>query len=534
MQSIAAAGFENAPEQRVPIDLSVRGTIPPWLTGVLYRTGPGTYRIPSSVHPRGSVNIQHWFDGAGMNHRFEIHPGGQRVSYTSRKSTDDYEKVISDQGKVPGITFAQQPDICQTVSPSSPTEISDSPSGVNVSVTLSPDMPGWNQVIEGLPTNGKLKQYHHLGPKYLVAKTDSNLLQLLDPVSLEPLASATYKTLDPRLDGEMSAAHSCWDKETNEFYNFTCKFGPSPTYKVFKINGDSSVEILAQIKDAPPSYLHSFAMTSKYVILMVWQAHIANYGLSVLYHQNIAQAIEKWKPDSQSLFYVIDKKNGGVVRKYKTPPFFAFHQINAYDDPANDDIVIDVSVYENHSIIQHLHLDKLRTLSASNPALIARPRRFRLPAVKSSTTGKTTAYAQAEFTLPPSESIELPTVNPANYHLPYRYAYGINHSYSESDDHYKFSDRIIKIDMEHPNGGQTKFWTSPGFTPGEPIFVPRPGTGGNTEDDGVLVSIVLDGMRGKSMLVVLDAKSMEECARAEMESVFPLGFHGVFSQMGAA
>ncbi|KAF9070227.1 carotenoid oxygenase [Rhodocollybia butyracea] len=524
----SAAGFETAPEQRVPVDLTIHGTIPPWLTGVLYRTGPGTYRIPSSTNPSQSVDIQHWFDGLGMNHRFEIHPGGTRVSYSSRKSCDDYERQTSEQGKLPAITFGQQPDICQTIFRKFFTTFhqaiyrpkwSNTPSGVNVSVTLSPEMPGWDKLLPP-----ELKQHEHSGPQYLVAKTDADALQLIDPVSLEPLVSTTYKKLDPRLDGELSAAHSCWDKETNEFYNYSCRLGPQPTYKVFRIRGNSSVDIVAEIKDAPLSYLHSFAMTSKYVILVIWQAHITNFGLSILYHQNIAQAIGKWNPNLNSLFYVIDKKNGEVVAKYQTPPFFCFHQINAFDDPEKDDIIIDMSVYEDHSIIEHLYLDKLRTLSADTTMHMGRLRRFCLPSVTSPLSKSKTRQAHVEFTLPRSESIELATINPGNYQRTYRYTYGVN---SSSPDIGRFADHIIKLDMQNINGGH-KLWGIAGYTPSEPIFVPRPGA--ETEDDGVVLTVVLDGIRGKSMLVILNAQDMTECARAEMETVFPIGFHGVWTQ----
>jgi len=62
--------------------------------------------------------------------------------------------------------------------------------------------------------------------------------------------------------------------------------------------------------------------------------------------------------------------------------------------------------------------------------------------------------------------------------------------------------------------------------PGEPIFVPSPEA--KAEDDGVVLSVVLDGKRTKSMLLVLNARDMTELARAEMEIPFPLGFHGAF------
>ncbi|EEB96050.1 hypothetical protein MPER_04882 [Moniliophthora perniciosa FA553] len=253
-------------------------------------------------------------------------------------------------------------------------------------------MPGWKSLLQ-------LDHRHTSGPQYIVAKTDANGLQVIDPVSLEPLATGTYQTLDSRLDGQLSAAHSCRDKETNEFFNYSCKVGGRfATYKVFRISGDGTADVLAEIRDAPASYLHSFAMTSKYVVLAVWQAHITGYGLSILYNQNIAESIDKkWNPDLKTVFYVIDKRNGGIVAKYETPPFFCFHQLNAYDDPANDDIIMDMSVYDDNSVIDRLYLDKLRNLTAENPMLMGRARRFRLDAVSSSS--KTARPAIIDFTL---------------------------------------------------------------------------------------------------------------------------------------
>lgn len=270
--SVHALGLENCPEQRSPVDLEVAGTIPPWLQGVLFRTGPGTFRIPLAADNHAKhVDIEHWFDGIGMNHRFEILPGS-RVTYSSRKSGEQVEARIAKEGRYTGVTFGQDP--CKTIFRKFFTALlpiagtRDGASDANVSVTLSPDMPGWNQVAGArLPSRAESK-----APHYLVGKTDANNLQLLDPDSLEPLALAGYAAIDPRLDGQLSAAHSCVDQDTGDFFNFVCKLGPT-AYKVFKIPQDGHAQILATITDAPPAYLHSLGMTAKYVIFTVWQAY---------------------------------------------------------------------------------------------------------------------------------------------------------------------------------------------------------------------------------------------------------------------
>ena len=63
---------------------------------------------------------------------------------------------------------------------------------------------------------------------------------------------------------------------------------------------------------------------------------------------------------------------------------------------------------------------------------------------------------------------------------------------------------------------------------GEPVFVPRPGA--VAEDDGVVLSVALDGIRRKSALLVLDARNMEEITRASVPHHIPFGFHGLYSR----
>jgi carotenoid cleavage dioxygenase-like enzyme len=83
--------------------------------------------------------------------------------------------------------------------------------------------------------------------------------------------------------------------------------------------------------------------------------------------------------------------------------------------------------------------------------------------------------------------------------------------------------QLAKVDLQT---GHARHWHAPGCCPGEPVFVAAPGA--HDEDDGVLLAVVLDSTRGCSFLLVLDARSMEECARAEAPHVIPFGFHGAY------
>jgi torulene dioxygenase len=209
-----------------------------------------------------------------MAHRFQIMPDGS-VTYRNHLTAVGRQARIAKTGTVPGTNFGNQ-DPCETIFSKfftlftpHPSDGGGAPDDVNISVTLSPDMPG---IVSQ-------HSFPSTTPRYLVAKSDTSTLQILDSQTLSPLETTTYAKIDPRLEGHMSAAHSCRDHATGEFFNFSLKFGAQPTYKVFSIrpvakagSADYDVKILAEIKDAPAAYLHSFVMTQKYVVLCIWQA----------------------------------------------------------------------------------------------------------------------------------------------------------------------------------------------------------------------------------------------------------------------
>jgi beta,beta-carotene 9',10'-dioxygenase len=60
------------------------------------------------------------------------------------------------------------------------------------------------------------------------------------------------------------------------------------------------------------------------------------------------------------------------------------------------------------------------------------------------------------------------------------------------------------------------------------VFVARPDA--EREDDGVLLSVVLDARSETSFLLVLDASDLSELARAEVPHHIPFGFHGQFAR----
>lgn len=116
-------------------------------------------------------------------------------------------------------------------------------------------------------------------------------------------------------------------------------------------------------------------------------------------------------------------------------------------------------------------------------------------------------------------SFELGQINYARFNeRPYRYAWGVGALASG------WFDTIVKADV---GSRSTQTWHEADCWPGEPVFVARPD--GTDEDDGVCLSVVLDGRRETSFLLVLDARDLTELARAEVPHHVPFSFHGRFA-----
>jgi torulene dioxygenase len=182
-----------------------------------------------------------------------------------------------------------------------------------------------------------------------------------------------------------------------------------------------------------------------------------------------------------------------------------------------------LAAYENLDVIKRLYYENIKSTSPGSRSYVGDKgattrgsiNRWRLPSVTSAQPSSTNK-AVLEFAAPKEKSCDLPTFNPNYATKPSRYIYGVIDRGLST-----FYDGLVKYDTSTHNA---LIWTQHGHSAGEPIFIPNPQ--GTKEDDGVLMSVVLDGNTGKSYLAVLDAKSLTEIGRASMEWPVGFGFHG--------
>lgn len=529
------SGFDTNYEEHEPVELAVHGTIPYYAAGVLYRTGPLGYKVKTDD---GNIwAAKHWFDGFSCVHRFQIEfpdPNGPpNVQYRSRRTVDDLLERIRKDGKLEGFTFGAKRDPCESFFKKVMSMFQPSRSFSNIGVTLSINMPGGGYTSAEKPAvNG-----HTNGIQTLHTKTDGPRYKVIDPVTLELKGKASQARTHPDLIGEFSAAHGKSDPDTGDFFNFNLKLGYKGIYRIFRTSASTGETTILATFEGRPAYIHSIFLTENHVILCVWNSHISWAGLSVLYHKNVVDAIAPFDPNSKAMWYVVDRKHGrGLVATYESDPFFCFHSINAWEepsptDPKKTDIITELSMFENTDVIHRFYYDNLvSTIAdpqyAGSKRLSCLPMQaqFRLASVDSTVSSTKPLPAELLFQADKMKSMELGTINPRYLTHRHRYSYGCADRLKSS-----FMDGIVKFDNVTQ---QSIFWETEGHTPGEPIFVADPE--GKAEDDGVLLTVVLDGYADKSYLLVLGAKDLKEIGRAEMNGPMSFGFHGAFKGMDRA
>ncbi len=453
-------GLQTQDRELPPTPLPVEGAFPAWLAGALLRTGPAKFEV-------GGSRYQHWFDGLAMLHRSGFADG--TVTYSNRFLDSRAYRAARDTGRIAYSEFATDP--CRTLFK-------------RVTSLLAPPEFGDN-------ANVALVQR---GEEFL-ALSETPLPVVFGPRTLATLGVAASAP------GQLTVAHPHRAPGSDGLISYATHFGPHTTYRVYTQDAAGRSRVVARIPVRRPAYMHSFAITRRYLVLAEFPFVVNPAAIPLSGRPFIRNY--RWRPGLGTRFRVLDLATGSMIGTVQGEPFFAFHHVNAYE--RGDEIVLDLCAYDDPGIIDALYLDQLRAGDAAPPA--ARLRRYRLR------PGRGDAVREPL----PGASLELPRIDYDRHNgESYRYVYGTG-----SAGHGGLPDRITKADVE---GGGPATWAQPGTYPGEPVFVRAPGR--EEEDGGVLLSVVLDPAQGTSFLLVLDAVSLTEIARARVPQHIPLGFHG--------
>jgi beta,beta-carotene 9',10'-dioxygenase len=467
-------GFTTLSEETPqPVALPLRGHLPSWLEGFLLRTGPACFEV-------GGRPFNHWFDGLAMLHRFRI--AGGSVTYANRFLRSAAYRAAERDGTIAYREFATDP--CASLF-------------------------GWLKAFFVAP---KLTDNANVSVQALdgrvAALTETPFAVEFDPETLETLH---VRGFDPKLDGHLTIAHPHYDFREQCQYSYILKFGRHSRYRVFRTLAETGRhEPVSELPVDRPAYMHSIGMTANYLILAEFPLVVDPLRLRFSGRPFIENY--RWEPERGLRFRIIEKDSGRVVRDAMANACFAFHHVNAFEGDGR--VVIDIVTYPDAQIMQQLYLNRLRAGLATDTT--GRLTRFEIPL---SDGDPPIARTIADH------SFDLPRINYARIAgRPYRFVWG-----SGDLGGHDFSSRIVKIDV---TTGQTVIWQEESCHPGEPVFVASPDSA--SEDGGVLLSVVLDAVKGTSFLLVLDATTLIERARAEVPHHIPFHFHGNFLPFGCS
>lgn len=414
----------------------------------------------------GERKMNHWFDGFAMLHRFSVGEG--QVSYANRFLETRAWRAAQDTGRIVYSEFATDP--CRSLFQ-------------RITAMFSPQL-----------TDNANINLVRLGERF-IAMTETPLPVQFDEDTLAA-AGVAYEA-----PGQLSTAHPHLDRETGGVLNYAAKLGARSSYRFFLMRqGTDRPEVIASKAVQEPAYMHSFGLTAKWIVAAEFPLVVNPLRLALAGRPYIENY--RWKSELGTRFHLFDRGTGEHSRSFQADARFAFHHVNAYDD--GDDVIADICTYPDAGVVHDLYLERLR---AGKPVSSANLERFRL----SSATGEVAVERLVD------ESLELPRINYGRCNeRPYRYVWGVAAGGG-------WIDRIVKADLERRSSA---VWAEDGCSPGEPVFVSAPDA--DQEDEGVLLSVVL-GPQGNSFLLVLDAHSLHELARADVPHHIPFGFHGIFA-----
>ena len=448
-------------------DVPVKGTLPHWLSGTYLRNGPGMFQLKNR-------RLNHWFDAMGALHKFSVHNG--KVSYNCRFiECESYKHAVA-EGDLKFSEFATDP--CKSIFK-------------KVQSYVFPTLPN-------MTDNPKINvariadKWMALGETPMQVEFDPATLQTIG-VSEPVPGSFAYKT----------TAHPHFEEE--HAYNLVVKFGMQSHYKIYDV-AQPGEKPLASVPVKKPAYLHGFGMSKNYFIIAAGPLVVV--PLELLFWKRPYIENHKWLPDQGASIWIIEKATGKIKAKFKTEPFFAFHHVNAWEE--GDELVMDINAYDDASIVHKYYLRELEQPDVELP--FGTLRRFRFNLATKNYTSRIISDA----------CIELPRIDYERYNTDgsYCYTYGVS---LHPQQRKGFYNSIVKI---HVKSGEANWWYEEGCYPGEPFFFPSPGS--RNDEEGVLISIVLDAANRNSFLLVLDAATMTELARATLPEPVVYGFHGEF------
>jgi len=259
-----------------------------------------------------------------------------------------------------------------------------------------------------------------------------------------------------------------------------------------------------------PSYMHQNGVTERYHVLVATPFYMDL--TAVMEGKGLAEGGLVSPPGDTTLFQIVGKSDG-KVRQIETPGFLMGHVVNSYED--GEDIVVDLTHMDASTggffsrYLLGSMLDKEKRDAFAKSSIL----RFRL---------RPDGGFTREPLLPrePRDDIELPLIHPGLFGRKHCVMWGVQFS---TGGRSFASTALVKRNI---CTGENVTRYEEGHYVSEHVFVPRPGA--EAEDDGALVGLVFDGVRGETFAEVADARTLERLATMPTGLRVPFPVHATW------
>ena len=301
------------------------------------------------------------------------------------------------------------------------------------------------------------------------------------------------------------SAHPHRAPSRNATFGFGLGIGKDTKVGCYALEDGAKAQRLVSFTIAGARMNHDFAVTDRHLVFFFAPLQMSLWNM-LLKRGMVSSA--KWRPEQGTEIVVVPIDDPESLVRFTVPAFYMEHVVNAFELPGGA-IAID-----------YIHYDHIRDFEDFVGGIAsAAPKRRLASTIRRAIVSPSAKTLRFESVL--DEAVELPRVSPLLETKRHRFAYAV-----AFDQETRPPTTILKHDLD---AGRIERWT-PGAEqyPSEAIFVPK--ADAKAEDDGWLLSLVLDASSGTSALHVLDAARLEEgaIARCHFDQAIPFGFHGIW------
>jgi len=275
-------------------------------------------------------------------------------------------------------------------------------------------------------------------------------------------------------------------------------------------------EVIATFVPTKLSNIHSFSITENYAIFFFYPVVID--GKRMFQEGFHVFELLKWLDNEQTDVYVVNLKTG-EVKQFETDPTYAVHHANAYENDKNE-IVIDLSPSSYKNLRDYLALENMlnppEVSNAKGTATMEDDEEFLRYTIDLEHKKITTSLFPNTIKSRHINVFDFPTINEDYRGIQYCIVYG----WSALD-----YSRTALVKKNVCDSTLDKVFYIENHYTSEMHFLQNPAK--SAEDDGVLVTIVFDGTKEQSYLLILDAKTLQPVNKAYLPHNIPWSAHGM-------